>query len=197
MSGPPLGKGRLFQRGIRLTGSVHTHDELVGIRNGILVAGNAHSPHFELTPLQTRVSEAIRGEILLAAFRWYDFLDPVLNMGRYRKFQHTVEAGVKLLAELQVPYDQKAIWSHARNWIRGRLGYLHWLGPRLKHTEYKVFCTESCFKIYHVAGLNVAGLAGDQPLPAPIHAERLYAKGMLVPVADWGLVRHLKKDEVS
>lgn len=192
MSGPVEGREKLFQRGIQLMGSVHTHDELVGVRSGQLVVGNAHTPHFELTPFATRLAECERGERVMAVFRWHSFVGRMAHTEMYSRFRFGASAALHLMADLQLPYDKRAIVSHGRNWIRKRLPFL---GPLSRHVEYHVFCTEGCFAVYRVLGIDVDQLAGFQPLVAPIHAERLYFDRYLLLVEDYGLIERLEAQD--
>ena len=185
-SGPVPGKEEMLHKGIQAMGSFHTHDELIGEVDGIKVVGNAHSPHFTLDPFQSRVEEFMKGDRVMAVFRWHDNL--LVNS---KEFKDGVNACLKLMAELEVPYDNKAIRSHARNYIRKKLKYFKFLGPVTSHVEYKVFCTENCFITYLVNGLDLNNYIGNQPLVAPVHVEKLYKSGLLKVVEDYGLIRYL------
>lgn len=204
MSGPVEGQGSLAQRGIQLTGSVHTHDELVYREGEDVFLGSAETPHFRLVPFEERLAEVKRGERVMAVFR-LDLFEMAPEFSEILKSVRTAGAACLMGADvLQIPYDKKAIESHARNWIRAKVRRVlpDWLDflvrPVTAHVEYMVYCTESCFGIVSVAGRAV-GINLDlngrylktQPLVAPVHAEQLYRMGILRPIADWGLLRRL------
>jgi hypothetical protein len=196
MSGPyDPRRATLFQKGILTMGGNHTHDEIIAERNGILFAGNAHSPRFTCDPFAYTVQELDRKERVAAIFRWHRFASERAESLEYDRFQHGATACVKLLADLKIPYDTKAVLTHARNFLRGKLKFLR-LPPMLgKHAEDRVFCTESCFAIYSALGIALNALAGFQSLPAPIHAEKLYRAGYLVLVQDFGLVERINSNK--
>lgn len=202
MSGPSSWeKASWAQRGIMLTGSVHTHDEVVAVKRGRLFKGNAHSPFFTLDPFEELMDEYTSGARVFAVFRWHEFLDEPESEA-FLQFQAIVTACAFLTALRKTPYDSGGITSHARNYLRAQLR--HYTGLKLpmlaKHVEYKVFCTENNFETYEVAeqivpGLNfgLRKLIGRQPLVAPVHAEKLYRMGYLAPVVNFGLTERMGK----
>jgi len=203
MSGPAVGRESTFHKAIQLMGSVHTHDEKVGVLAGQPVVGNAHVPYFELEPLAERIREAESGERVMAIFRWAEFMKGQ-NKTECQKYRFVVNGCLQLTAMRKTPYDKKAIRSHARNYLRARLRpyfpriVRHWLAPILKHSEHKIFCTEGCVEVDEAADaqlrnvhLNVRDKMGRQQLVAPVHAERLVRDGHLVCIADFGLMDRL------
>lgn len=184
----PKATPTLYQRAIRLTGSVHTHDELIlaDSKKGVVLCGNAHSPHFTLDDWSDRLKEVEKGELVMAVFRWTGF-DLLEDKDEARA---EIEACLWLMAEMEIPYDWTGIRSQALNWIRAKLPWARGLIGR--HTEYEVYCTESVFTILDICGVGIRKAAGNQPLPAPIHTEKLYYNGYLQPVANFGLIEQLK-----
>lgn len=203
MSGPIPGEGTWFQKGIKLTGSIHTHDEIVCKVGGLLTVGNAHIPHFTLDPFQDRVTQADTGEIIAAVFRWTDFCGDKVNKKDYNLFKNHINACALSVALMKVPYDKYAILSHVRNWLRAKVRkFLPFLGFILNHVEYQFFCTESVMHFYRVAELLTDSLhfgmrakTGNQPLIAPVHFEQLYKSGYLVLVEDYGLIKYLDEEK--
>lgn len=195
MSRPAPGKEQFFHKGILLIAN-HTHDELIHVSDdgSKISTGNAHAPHFELTPFSESVEDWRKGRRLMAVFRWAEFSKAPMGDVFYSDYRMHVQACLELLADLKVPYDNAAITSHARNYFRKKLRYIGWLGPVVRHTEYKVYCTESCWSICRVAGVNCdVRLGKKEPLPAPCHSEQLYELGYLVCVEDFGLLQHFKR----
>lgn len=189
MTRPTEGNESLFQKGILLF-SEHTHDELVGVNGGKLVVGNATTPHFNLTPMHERLKECDSGKKVMAIYRWHKFSTRP-NKDKYKKFRDGVTHSLRLLERLRIPYDKKAILSHARNYIRS---YVPFLPNSLSgHRESKVFCTESCFLLYDFLGIDLYELVGHQKLVAPCHAEKLVRDGYLTLVEDYGLTAYLEK----
>jgi hypothetical protein len=181
-----------FQRAIQLTGSIHTHDELIIQTSMGAAVGNARVPHFELLPLSERLEEFKSGKRIGAILRWHHFNDFIFEYD-YFDFQKQVTACVKLMARLQIPYDGEAILSQARNYIRAKLRLLPFLGKVFSHVEYKQYCTESVFTTYDICGVNITATAGNQPFPAPIHIEKLIKAGKLVVVRDFGLIERMNR----
>lgn len=188
MSGPVPGEEDLFQKGIKLQGADHTHDEPIGSSEGKLVAGNAHSPYYELTPFSDKLRDVAAGKRVMAVFRWTAFVGQEDTI-EYKLFQRGVNSCIKLMAMHKLPYDKKAIYLHVRNAIRE---FVPFLGPLSNHKEYHVYCTENCFEVYLIQGIDLNALVGNQPLVAPVHMERLYYQDDLTLIRDFGLARYLK-----
>lgn len=192
----PAGKPDIFQRGILMTGARHTHDEMVADVGGTLYTGNAHHPHFELTPLDHHIANWQAGRTVFAVFRWRRYCTGE-EASAYAQYQVAVSLCLTLMADLALPYDKAAIITHGRNFLRERLRRIvPILGTLAKHREAQVYCTESCYAVAAaldrvmpwLGPLDLPGKTGNQPLPAPIHAERLYRDGWLQVVADYGLL---------
>lgn len=175
---------KLAHRGILLIAD-HTHDELLDLEGPIPVTGNAENPYFSKVAWDTRLAEVDRGEIAMAVFRWHEADNPNFNI---IKFKTTVHIGVWLLSYLKIPYDNTAIKTHVRNYLRAFLK-MRFL---MKHTEAAVFCTESCFAIFRAFGIDLSNYVGIQHLVAPCHADKLYREGKLKLVKDYGLEKYLK-----
>jgi hypothetical protein len=189
MTRPTDGNESLFQKGILLF-SKHTHDELVGVNGGKLVVGNATTPHFTLTPVHEMIRECEEGKKVMGIYRWHEFVEKP-NKAKMKKFKDGVTHSLRLLERLRIPYDKKAILSHARNYVRSYVPFLP--SSVSRHRESKVFCTESCFLLYDFLGINLYELIGHQDLVAPCHAEKLVRDGYLMPVEDYGLKAYLEK----
>lgn len=216
MTGPgPRGTPTLAQRGILLTGSVHTHDELIFARKGKLCTGSAEPPHFIAVPWEQRLSEARTGARVMAVYRWRPFCEEPgehpaedaavgqwndmmqrgleLGIDPWADYQHGVGVCLNLLTNLKIPYDMEGIRSHAWNWLRSKVRFLDIVGRATAHKEYEVYCTEGVFAVGKVTLRDLGPLTGNQPLPAPIHAERLVRAGHLVLVEDWGLAKKIEE----
>ena len=202
------------QRGILATGAHHTHDEIaIETPYGIML-GDAEPPHYILRPYSEEEDACKAGKRIMAVFRWHEFVSqgesqitdngsqsterPSSAWGyrlrNYCRFQDGVTACVKLMADRKLPYDDQGIRTHARNYLRSLLPFkLPILG---KHVEYAVYCTEGCFAIYRVNGIDLNEILGFQPLPSPIHFERLIRQGCFVLVADYGLMKILNGELV-
>jgi len=191
---PTPGNETLFEKGILLNAH-HTHDEVIAVESGETYCGSAQWPHFKKVGLADRIIEAEAGKIVYAIFRWYGFIDgPLSNSIFYEKCQEAVVACVKFAILLRVPYDVTAIRTHVRNYIRSRL-HVKWLPPILTtHKEDHVFCTESNLHIYAVAGITPMETDG-QPLPHPVHADKMVANKKLLLVHDGGLMKYMKAEQ--
>jgi len=195
MSRPVPGKEtNLFQKAILLIAD-HTHDELVCVDDeGKQWVGSAEVPCFRLTPVQEHFDSWRKGERVFGVFRWREWTEGRVEWnGLWQVYQDHVQACVQLLASMKIPYDLSAISSQARNYFR-KILHLGWLGTIGRHTEYEVYCTESCWKVSRASGIDCDKRLGKvQPLPAPCHSEQLYRKGELICVEDFGLLQYFKK----
>lgn len=202
MTGPgPRVRPSLFQRGIMLMGSSHTHDMMVGEVHGKLVCGSAEDPHFVLVDVNELRRKAKDGELVMGVFRFSEFVkeDPTVER---LAFGTLVSAVIETMARVEVPYDWIGIESHARNVLRKYLkDWLKWdwLKPILRHEENHVWCTEGCVEACEIAGAlsftepaTVSAMMGRQPLVAPVHAERLVRNGQLVCVENFGLMEKIE-----
>jgi len=159
--------------------SAHWHDELIYVNeNGNAFTGTAHRPHFELLPLEDRIAK--HEDQPFCIYRWVDWKDRSSSL--YDDWQEDVGLLLRYTASLKIKYpvgDILRIWRnrHTRRWLR-----LPGLQPK---SEQKLYCTESCFKIYQETGLDPFASIGKQPFPAPIHAEKLVWTGKLFALPGW------------
>jgi hypothetical protein len=88
---------------------------------------------------------------------------------------------------------------HARNFVRAHLPAP--LKPLARHSESNVWCTESAVYDYEACEIDMLKALGgieQQPMPSPIHFERLIGLGALVPILDVnglvdGIVANLRR----
>lgn len=169
-----------------VTGARHHHDELVCRHGDRLHVGCAHAPYFEMLPLRQRFDEFVRGEIKFAVYRFSDI--PKMSRAERIRFQLGIDTYVRALSLRKLPYDRVGVLTIARNVVRKAL-HLPLSGWQ---TEYKVWCTESCFQgLHEVGGLDIYRTIGKQSMPAPIHVERLVRCRDLGLVYDGGLHEEL------
>lgn len=185
-------------------GSMHKHDEPVLVDGPDVSCINASWPRIEVTPFGERLAAFGRGEIAMAVFRWHTWAALHPHDPLYLAWQHCMAAALRLIARLRLRYDSPALVTILRNRIRAalcrKLPFLeawHLLGPLARNKEHRVYCTELCVLVYLATQIKVLAGIGRQPLPAPVHPERLYAIGHLRVVRDYGLIvrlnRHLEK----
>jgi len=178
-------KPNFFNRRTRqATGADHDHDEVLSEREGIIVAGNARPPNFEIVALQRRRTEALAGLYGYRVYRLQTFSKPEDMLApKYHIFQQRVSASIDTMSQLRIPYDWDGCISIYRNWIRSKIPFL----PQLStDKEWRVWCTQSGFIALAAAGQHPLDVLGEQPLPSPIHSERLVLAGVLVLIAEWG-----------
>ena len=146
---------------VDITGAVHHHDELVICYNGRVYVGNAVLPQFQLKALEERIAEVHNGGLTCAVYR-RDMPDSE---------RRTVRDAIRAWDAIPPRYDVRGVLSIARSWLRAKLPIP--LKPILKHSEHAVYCTENCFCAMGLADESPSAAIGYQPLPSPIHAERL------------------------
>jgi hypothetical protein len=184
---PAFGKESLFQRGILTMGSVHTHDELIGIVNGRSIVAVAEYPSLHIIPLEDRIEQFEEGECIFTIFRWNQTKADL-------HFYKAIEVGIEFASMLHIPYDLRAIRTHIRNYIRRN--WFPFLPLLSSHREASVFCTEFCSLLYKLGLVDLNNYWGEQPLVAPIHSERLYMRGFFDVVEDFGLLKYLDMKKI-
>ena len=184
---PAFGKENLFQRGILTMGSVHTHDELIGIVHCRPLIGVAEYPRFHVIPLEDRIDEFNEGKCIFTIFRWNQ---PNAEL----HFHKVMDVGIELASMLHLPYDLSAIRTHIRNYVRK--SYFPFLPLLNNHEEAQVFCTEFCALLYKIGLVDLDNYWGEQPLIAPIHSEKLYHRGFFDVVEDYGLLKYLDMKKI-
>jgi hypothetical protein len=93
-----------------------------------------------------------------------------------------VNAAANCMLDLRIPYDWRGVITIGRTVLRS---WIPCLRPILPHSESKVWCTESVLMLAQVDKRFDPWTCGEkpvpkQPLPAPIHTERLIQARALV-----------------
>jgi len=185
------GRASWFNRAtLLITGSAHHHDELIIRYNGSVYSGNASLPHFGLLNFAERVQSAELGELRYAIYRPTEYAKNKMLTQRIRE---RINATIRAWDAVPPRYDVRGVLSIGRSWMRARLPVS--LKPILRHDEHSVWCTESCFAAYWLAGLCPMDAIGKQPLPSPIHAERLVWTGYLELVYDGGIAGAIQANQ--
>jgi len=188
----PVGKNEnWFSNGIMyIMDCNHSHDEMMLREPDGLYVGNAHAPHYELTPFEERLIEFEDGERVCAVFRWHTFTEKPINHGMYfEAFQDSAGASIRTLAYSKNPYDKKSIRrigmiAVVENIFRKKM--------KFKNVEHFVYCTEGCVLVYRVCRINIMQSLGPQEYSAPVHMERLWVAGKWVLLEDFGLLKYLQ-----
>lgn len=165
-----------------LTGSVSHHNELVVDIPAGLRVGNATWSGFELKPWADRLREIEDNTARVAVYRWHAWCEPD-HIDWYLGCRKALRWILTAWADARIPYDKRGILSFGRNWLRARLG----LKLLARQAETRYWCTESCVRALRLVGVELLAALGHQPLPAPVHIERLVQSGELVLVRDYGL----------
>ena len=186
---PAKGNESFLQRGIQKTGSVSTHNEIVIETDGGLFCGCASPPHYHLVPFYERVEACEQGQANMIVARWCEWPISAHPNRDYIEQQLRITAMVRMMAALRTPYDNTALVSIARNWVRAKIPFLEPIIGR--QVEYAMYCTESVELIFRLTGINLFRSIGLQRFYAPVHVERVLNNGQLNVIANYGLAERL------
>jgi len=176
---PKKGTETFGQRGIQSYGNCPiTHGEVISKCVDGIYGGNAHIPYFTMDSVFDRCSGYD-----IAIYRWHKFANHP-DCEYYRTYKECVASILRVMAELRLPYDKKAIKTITRNYL---LKMFFKSKAKKWHIEHEIFCIESIDIICRAVQVDIFQSIRPQAHLAPVHCANLILRKKLVLVEDCGL----------